>query len=153
MKTTNDEVKDVRAALKKEGYEIVYCRHGNGTAYNWIEVCVIYPDILSPMVDEYGRYSSEYNEYYNNLHWLVKKSSGRQDLEDDIMTDLFMVNILVNVISREDHEKNKAWQKKQKDNLLKSKTCADCGVLGVYQKRKVRYNNVYKCPSCGKEWC
>lgn len=159
-KPVTEEVKDVRDALKKEGYEIVYCRHGKGTAYNWIEVQVVYPDNAPPMTTEIElypgniehRYTRAYEDYYHKLHWLVQQSAGRGDLADDIQTDYFCVNILVEVVSRERYLKDMEWKKKQADDLKKSKTCKVCGTLGVYQKRRIRYTLVYKCPKCGKEW-
>lgn len=160
-KSTNDEVTDVRNALKEAGYEIVYCRHGKGTAYNWIEVEVIYPDNLPPMTtprEMYPdgpiehRYTREYDDFYHAVRWLVQKSAGRGHLQDDIQTDYFCVNILVEVVSRKRYEEDKEWKLKQRTELLASKTCRVCGTLGVYQHYKMGCRNVYKCPKCNKEW-
>ena len=147
-----DEVPNVRKLLKERNLTIVYCKRGKGTAGGWIEVSVVYPDNLPPMTDSEGRYTHDYSTFRSELFGAVQYACGREDLEDDIMTDLFMVNILLSVISKEDYEKGQAWRKQQKDKLKEGKTCKDCRTLGVYQKRKVGYNNVYKCPNCGKEW-
>lgn len=154
------EVPEVRKLLKSRNLTIVYCKRGKGTAGGWIEVCVVYPDNLPPMTKPVERYPGQIDQVYTNaysdfrceLMGAVQYACGREDLEDDIQTDLFMVNILLSVISKEEYEKNKAWKKQQKDELTKGKTCKDCGTLGKYQQRKVRYRNVYLCPNCGKEW-
>ena len=153
------EVPEVRKLLKSRNLTIVYCKRGKGTAGGWIEVSVVYPDNLPPMTQQvgdetnrYDRYTREYDEFRSELFSAVKYACGREDRHDDIMTDYFEVNILLSVISREDYEKNQAWEKQRKEKLKQGKTCKDCGTLGVYQKKKVGYRNVYKCPNCGKEW-
>lgn len=155
-----DEVPEVKKLLKSRNITILYCRRGRGTAGGWIEVSVVYPDGLPPMtkwVDHGGGVSHEvytdaYDHFRSELFGAIKYACGREDRQDDIMTDYFEVNILLSVISKEDYEKNKAWNKQQKDKLKEGKTCKDCRTLGVYQKRKVGYRNVYRCTNCGKEW-
>ena len=155
-----DEVSEVRKLLKERNLTVEYCRRGRGTAGGWIEVSVVYPDGLPPMTRPVERfpgqidqmYTNAYDEFRRELFGAVQYACGREDLKDDIMTDLFMVNILLSVISKEDYEKNQEWKKGQKEALKKGKTCKQCGTMGVYQKRKVGYRNVYQCPNCQKEW-
>lgn len=146
------EVPEVKKLLKSRNLNILYCRRGRGTAYGWIEVSVMYPDDQPPMTDDQDRYTREYDDFRSELFSAVKYACGREDRHDDIMTDYFEVNILLTVISRKDFEERQAWNKQQKDKLKQGKTCKDCGTLGVYQKRKVGYRNVYICPNCQKEW-
>lgn len=145
------EVPEVKKLLKSRKLNILYCRRGRGTAGGWIEVCVQYPEDLPSMTKD-DRYTLEYDEFYRELFSAVKYACGRENLHDDIMTDYFEVNILLSVISRKDFEARQEWNKQQKEKLKEGKTCKDCRTLGVYQKRKVGYRNVYKCPNCGKEW-
>lgn len=147
-----DEVPEVRKLLKERGLTINYCKRGTGTAGGWIEVSVVYPDNLPPMTDSEDRYTSDYSKFRSELFGAVQYACGREDLEDDIQTDLFMVNILLSVISKEDYERDQKWKKEQREKLKQGKTCKDCGTMGVYQKRKIRCRNVYVCPKCGKEW-
>lgn len=146
------EVPEVKKLLKSRKLNILYCKRGRGTAGGWIEVCVMYPDNLPPMVDDQDRYTRAYDDFRSELFGAVKYACGRENLHDDIMTDYFEVNILLSVISRKDFEARQEWNKQQKEKLKEGKTCKDCRTLGVYQKRKVGYRNVYKCPNCGKEW-
>jgi len=155
-----EEVPNVRKLLKERGLTVQYCKRGKGTAGGWIEVCVVYPENLPPMTRPVERfpgqidqmYTNAYDEFRSELFGAVKHACGREHLHDDMMTDYFEVNILLSVISREEYEKNLAWNKKQKDELKARKTCKDCGTLGVYQNKKVGYRNVYECPKCGKKW-
>lgn len=154
------EVPEVKKLLKSRKLNILYCRRGRGTAGGWIEVSVMYPEHLPPMTKQVERYPGQIDDVYTNayddfrseLFSAIKYACGREDRHDDIMTDYFEVNILLSVISKKDFEDRKAWNKQQKDKLKQGKTCSDCGTLGVYQKRKVGYRNVYKCPNCQKEW-
>ena len=146
------EVPEVKKLLKSRKLNILYCKRGRGTAGGWIEVCVMYPDNLPPMEDDQDRYTRAYDDFRSELFGAVKYACGRENLHDDIMTDYFEVNILLSVISRKDFEARQEWNKQQKEKLKEGKTCKDCRTLGVYQKRKVGYRNVYKCPNCGKEW-
>lgn len=156
----DQEVPEVRKLLKSRNLTIVHCKRGRGTAGGWIEVSVVYPEDLPSMTRPVERYPGQIDQMYTNaysdfrseLFGAIKYACGREDLHDDLMTDLFMVNILLDVISKEDYEKSQAWHKQQKQKLIEGKTCKDCGTLGKYQQRKVRYRNVYLCPNCGKEW-
>ncbi len=146
------EVPEVKKLLKSRKLNILYCRRGRGTAGGWIEVSVMYPENLPPMTDDQDRYTNAYDDFRSELFSAIKYACGREDRHDDIMTDYFEVNILLSVISKKDFEDRKAWNKQQKDKLKEGKTCKDCRTLGVYQKKKVGYRNVYVCPNCGKKW-
>jgi hypothetical protein len=154
------EVPEVRKLLKSRNLTVEYCKRGKGTAGGWIEVCVVYPDGLPPMTKPVERYPGQidqvytraYDDFRSELFGAILYACGREDRHDDIQTDYFEVNVLLSVISKEDHEKNMAWNKQQKEALIKGKTCKDCGTLGVYQHRKVGYRNIYQCPNCQKEW-
>jgi len=156
----DDEVPNVRKLLKERNLTVEYCKRGRGTAGGWIEICVVYPDGLPPMTRPVERYpgqidniyTSAYDKFRSELFCDVLYACGRENRKDDIQTDYFEVNVLLSIISKEEHEKNMAWKKEQKDKLTEGKTCKACRTLGIYQKRKVGYRNVYKCPNCGKEW-
>lgn len=155
-----DEVSEVRKLLKSRNLTIEYCKRGRGTAGGWIEVCVVYPEDLPPMTRPVERFPGQIDQMYTNaysdfrceLMGAVQYACGREDLHDDIQTDLFMVNILLSVISKEEYEKNIEWKKQQKDSLKNKKTCKNCGALGKYTHHNDGYYRIYECPECGKSW-
>lgn len=79
----------VKKALKAAGYNVISVTRGRGTAYNWIEITI---DDYRSIIDDNGNMTDRYGDVMQ----IAKLASGRQDLEDDISTDLFMVNISVN---------------------------------------------------------
>jgi len=40
MKSTNEETKEIKQALKKAGYPVISCKHGRGTAYCWHDITI-----------------------------------------------------------------------------------------------------------------
>jgi len=148
MKNVNEQVKDVRAALKAAGYQIVVCKHESGSAYNWIRVSVVYPGEYVKGLD--GRWSDEYNAYYDKVFALVKQSSGRGNLEDDSQSDLFRVNINVNVLSKEQYAAELKYAADHKAKILKNKTCPACGNV-VAKFSRLGYRFIREC-QCGQKW-
>lgn len=154
------ETQAIKKELKKQGYTVISCTFGSGTARNWIHTTVLYPEDAPPMtypVERYPgqidqMYTSEYCEFSRKVAWEAQKAAGRGHLQDDISTDLFMVNMITDVISRERYESDKAWKQEQKDKLKERKTCKDCGAMGKYAHRNDGYYKIYVCPECGKQW-
>jgi len=154
MKPVTEQVKDVRKALKAKGYEVIYCRHSRGTAYNWIEVAVIYPDRLPYKVysEEYDGdiATPEYRQFCEDLQWEVQVASGRSELTDDIQADLFNVNILVEAYTRKEYIAKVEERKKDLERKIKNKTCPGCGkVTAIFTRRGYRF---YRQCECGQSW-
>lgn len=149
----------VKRVLKEQGYEVVSCKYGTGTASWWIHTTVIYPDNLPPMLVKRDNGSGYDHEYYSNAYsdfrskvaWEAQKAAGRGHLEDDIQTDLFMVCMNTDVISRADHEANLKRRADHKAHLLAKTTCT-CGTKGVYTRHNDRYYRIYECPACKRQW-
>ena len=72
-----------KRALKAAGYEVTSCTRGRGTAWGWITA-----KITGTWTDKEFR-----DEHYATAFGILKKATGREHLEDDIQTDLFMVNL------------------------------------------------------------
>jgi len=160
MTKQESETQAIKRVLKEQGYEVVSCTYGRGTASNWINTVVIYPDDAPPMTRPVERYPGQIDQMYTNEYdtfrrtvaWEAQKAAGRGHLADDIQTDLFMVNMITSVISRKEHEENQAHRKREKDKLTSKKTCKDCGALGKYTHHNDGYYRIYECPECGKKW-
>lgn len=154
------EVPEVRKLLKSRNLTVEYCRRGRGTAGGWIEVSVVYPDGLPPMTKPVERYPGQIDQMYTSAHdqfrrelfGAIQYACGREDLHDDISTDLFMVNILLDVISKEEYERNQEYKKAHKESLKQKKTCKKCGGEGKYAHRNDGYYRIYYCTDCGTEW-
>jgi hypothetical protein len=91
----------VKQALKAAGYPDVSVTRGKGTASGWISVRV------------FGERFSREKDYGKVLR-IAKKASGREHLEDDIMTDLFMVNINVTFVKKKPTPEKRVPQNTQK---------------------------------------
>mgnify|MGYP007100064300 CR=1 FL=1 len=80
------DTQKVKKALKDAGYNVASVTRGKGTASNWIEIRI-------DGYDEYIDQDGYKQRHYGKVLQIAKVASGRQDLYDDISTDLFMVNI------------------------------------------------------------
>ena len=87
--TNQEETKNIRQLFKTDPtlqkYKLRQNGHGSGTAYSWIQAIATYPDGLI-QDDEVWKERSR-------IKWLIQNAVGRGDLEDDIQTDYFCVNI------------------------------------------------------------
>lgn len=83
------DTQKVKKALKAAGYNVTSVTRGTGTASDWIEIRI---DDYESVINERGDLDSQYGK----VLWIAQVASGREDLHDDIQTDLFMVNISVN---------------------------------------------------------
>lgn len=116
----------VKRALKAAGYPDVSVTRGKGTSYGWIYVRV------------FGEKVSLEKDYGKVLR-IAKKASGREHLEDDIMTDLFMVNILVEFPGKKPKPEKRVPQNTQKGEpvILSDKTRGQ-GTWYVVRQVKIR---------------
>lgn len=83
------DTQKVKKALKAAGYPVTSVKRGLGTASHWIKIEI---DDYQSVINDRGDMESQYGK----IRWLAQVASGRSHLEDDIQTDLFMVNISVN---------------------------------------------------------
>jgi len=82
------DTQKVKKALKAAGYPVTSVTRGTGTASHWIEITI---DDYQSVINNQGDMVSQYGAVLS----IAKKASGREHLEDDIQTDLFLVNISV----------------------------------------------------------
>lgn len=114
----------VKQALKAAGYSEVSVTRGKGTASGWINITV-FGEKFSPEKD------------YGNVMWIAKKASGREHREDDITTDLFMVNIGVGFAKTKPKPEKRIPQNTQKgEPVIISDETTNHG--GMYKVRQVR---------------
>jgi len=106
--SASEGAKLAKKALKEQGYDVVRARKGKGTASNWIEIVVILPDDI-PYLKQYPasaghtleRISESASDYRQSAEKIAAEAAGRSDLKDDIQSDYFERNMLVQAVSRE----------------------------------------------------
>jgi hypothetical protein len=88
VKTGETDTQKVKKALLKAGYPVTSVTRGKGTAHGWIEISI---NDYQSKVDKTGHMVSQYGD----VMVIAKEASGRSHREDDIQTDYFSVNILI----------------------------------------------------------
>jgi hypothetical protein len=89
-----DSLTNIKRALKAAGFNPLSVTYGRGTASNWITATIE----GEPKAIYHGNSWEEcraQQEQLEKAYAIVKHESGRDDLQDDIQSDLFMVNIIV----------------------------------------------------------
>lgn len=126
----------VKKALQAAGYNVASVKHGTGTASHWIEI----------RLDDY-REIFDGNGYrvdrYGDVMGIAKMASGREHLEDDIQTDLFMVNILVDFTKRYKCKECASYPCDRPQYMSDDPEQSACPIFetpAAYQARQDRYN-------------
>jgi len=89
MATQQEETTAVRRALKAAGYN-ARVRHSTGTGSFWLKI-----SIIGTWTDRDFR-----DHHYGIAYAIAQKAAGRENLHDDIQSDLFMVCINLNYTPR-----------------------------------------------------
>ena len=86
-------LRTIKNALIAEGFNVFSVHMGRGTASNWIEAVIETKQKydLQPGTPEHEAYWNDQHKAYA----IVKHAAGRDDRHDDIQTDYFCENILV----------------------------------------------------------
>jgi hypothetical protein len=100
-----DSLTKIKRALKAAGFNPLSVHYGRGTGSNWIDVTIEgYPKYYRN--GDSPEECQKFDELRARAFSIVKHESGRDRLEDDIQTDLFMVNILLDVQTAEQYRRN-----------------------------------------------
>lgn len=125
----------VKQALKAAGYPDLSVTQGTGTASSWINITI------------FGEKFSQEKDY-RRVMMIAKRASGREHLEDDIMTDLFMENILVRFSKVKPKPEKRVPKNTQKGDpvIISDKTVDHKGMYSIRQVkiRKGTYTYLFE---------
>lgn len=130
---------NVKRALQAAGFNVLSVQFGRGTARAWIEAKIegSFPrDRDSP---EYLEQCQAYDKAYHKAYAIVKHAAGRDNLHDDIQTDLFMECISVDFETRESWDRSHP-KKEKKEPVKRDIDPAKCQpVLNSYGEPIEKY--------------